>query len=248
MMKRAMSPRGFRSHLYRSLNKRKAIDWPGGVVSFTFDDFPKSALHHGGTILEKYEARGTYYTAAGLAGSEDEVGPMFDISDVQAAFARGHEIACHTRTHLNCARANASTMRAEIRDNTIALSALTGGIAPTNFAFPFGAVSPLAKRVMRPMFVTCRGISGGINHAQSDLAELCANKIYDSEFDEKKIRSVIDENEAMNGWLIFYTHGVDETPKPYGCTPAQFELVVNWAAQCSKIAPVGEVAHALGLR
>ena len=36
------------------------IGWPGGVVSFTFDDFPRSAWVNGGAILEKYDRRGTY--------------------------------------------------------------------------------------------------------------------------------------------------------------------------------------------
>src|SRR5437870_5577238 len=84
------------------------LDWPGGVASFTFDDFPKSALTVGGAILEKYEARATYYTAMQLAGTQNHLGPMFEVDDIAAAHRAGHEIACHTFSHLGCRRAAAA--------------------------------------------------------------------------------------------------------------------------------------------
>ena len=80
------------------------VDWPGGVVSFTFDDFPRSAWVNGGAILEKYDRRGTYYTAMGMAGTANNLGPLFDLDDLRAAHAHGHEIACHTYHHRDCAR------------------------------------------------------------------------------------------------------------------------------------------------
>ena len=48
---------------------RPRSTWPGGVVSFTFDDFPRSAWSNGGAVLEEYDVRGTYYAAMGLAGT-----------------------------------------------------------------------------------------------------------------------------------------------------------------------------------
>ena len=38
----------------------------GPIVSFTFDDFPRTAATAGAAILESFGARGTFYTAAGL--------------------------------------------------------------------------------------------------------------------------------------------------------------------------------------
>ena len=35
----------------------------------------------------------------------------------------------------------------------------------------------------------------------------------------KQIHRVFDEAVATNGWLIFYTHDVADTPSPWGCTP-----------------------------
>src|SRR5580704_14439683 len=98
------------------------IDWPGGVVSFTFDDFPRSAWLNGGPVLEQYGARGTYYTAMGLAGTDSDLGPMFEIDDLRGARAGGHEIACHTFSHRDCRRATPAEIAAEIDRNAAALS------------------------------------------------------------------------------------------------------------------------------
>jgi peptidoglycan/xylan/chitin deacetylase (PgdA/CDA1 family) len=73
------------------------VTWPGGVISFTFDDFPESALAAGGDILEGYGARGTNYASLKSPRS-DRLRPGFH-EDIRAAHRAGHEIACHTYTH-----------------------------------------------------------------------------------------------------------------------------------------------------
>ena len=57
------------------------VNWPGGVVSFTFDDFPRSGWVNGGAILEDYDRRGTYYAALGMMGTENHLGPMFTLDE-----------------------------------------------------------------------------------------------------------------------------------------------------------------------
>jgi peptidoglycan/xylan/chitin deacetylase (PgdA/CDA1 family) len=39
------------------------------MISFTFDDFPRSALHVAGRILEDHGIAGTYYVSLGLMGT-----------------------------------------------------------------------------------------------------------------------------------------------------------------------------------
>src|SRR2546429_5422660 len=53
-----------------SLYSRK-VAWGnrGPVVSFSFDDFPRTAYTVGGAILKRLEVRGTYYAAPGLMGT-----------------------------------------------------------------------------------------------------------------------------------------------------------------------------------
>lgn len=74
----------------------------GPVVSFTFDDFPRSACSEGGAILERFGARGTYYVAAGLRNTSTELGDLFAEEDIRSLLKRGHEIGSHTFRHSSC--------------------------------------------------------------------------------------------------------------------------------------------------
>ena len=50
------------------------IDLDHAIVTFTFDDFPKSAATTGAAVLERHGWRGTYYASAGYAGGETHHG------------------------------------------------------------------------------------------------------------------------------------------------------------------------------
>jgi peptidoglycan/xylan/chitin deacetylase (PgdA/CDA1 family) len=222
------------------------IAWPGGVVSFTFDDFPRSAWVNGGAILEEYDRRGTYYAAMGLAGTASDLGPMFEIDDLREAHARGHEIACHTYGHRDCARLPAAAIAAEIDQNEAALAQILG--APSaNFAYPFGGVSLAAKSALARRFVSCRGTGRGLNRGVADLADLFATNLYSRDFDRGRLCQLIEDAQAENAWLIFYTHDVADAPSPFGCTPAQFRSIVAYAAENVPVLPVHDVLAGLGI-
>ena len=223
------------------------VDWPGGVVSFTFDDFPRSAWLNGGSILEKYDRRGTYYAAMGFAGGENHLGPMFEIDDLRAAHAKDHEIACHTYTHRDCCRATPAEITAEIEHNGAMLAQTLNGAWPANFAYPFGGVSQTAKHALHDRFASCRGTGRGINKGTVDLADLLSNSLYDRDFNRDRLYGLIDDAKAVGGWVIFFTHDVSENPSEFGCTPAQLEAVVAFAAQHTAVLPVQDVLAELGL-
>jgi peptidoglycan/xylan/chitin deacetylase (PgdA/CDA1 family) len=170
-------PGSIASHIARRLGRLRRvrptdIAYQGGAVSFSFDDFPKSALATGGAILEKYGLRGTYYAALGLAGSSGNVGPIAELAEMREVHERGHELACHTYAHLDCSRASAPEILAELRRNADAMAALIDGFAASNFAYPFGRYLGPGKRLVAPRFASCRGTSDGINHRRADLADL----------------------------------------------------------------------------
>src|SRR5947207_11316553 len=73
-----------------------AVKSPRPIISFTFDDFPRSALHTGGAILERFGVRGTYYASLGLMGRTAPTGPIFLREDLPVLIAQGHELGCHT--------------------------------------------------------------------------------------------------------------------------------------------------------
>ena len=227
------------------LTRPQKVTWPGGVVSFTFDDFPKSALDTGGAILEGYGVQGTYYTAVGLAETVGNLGRMFDRTDVDAAHRRGHEIACHTFHHLDCGRNKTQTLLDDIDDNAAAIEGLIGGYTPTNFAFPFGGISMSAKGALSRRFESCRGIGDGVNAGTADFADLRANRVRESIDESDTYRRLVDEARATDGWLIFYTHDVVDTPSPFGCTPDQLDRVVAYAARTCPVLPVRDVVAGL---
>ncbi len=223
------------------------VSWPGGVVSFTFDDFPRSAWNNGGTILEEYDRRGTYYAAMGLAGTANNLGPMFDLDDLRAAHVRGHEIACHTYTHRDCGRASPAEIGAEIDRNAVALSQALDGAAITNFAYPFGGVSLSAKTALSTRFASCRGTGRGLNQGTIDLADLFSTSLYDQNFDRDRLCRLIDDAQAKSAWVIFYTHDVSDEPSPFGCTPAQLRSIVAYAVENAAVLSVRDVLAGLGV-
>lgn len=223
------------------------VDWPGGVVSFTFDDFPRSAWVNGGPILEKFGLRGTYYAAMGFAGGENHLGPMFAVDDLRAAHARGHEIACHTYSHRDCMRATPAAIVAEVERNGAALRETLGGAVPVNFAYPFGGISQTAKSAAHTWFDSCRGTGRGLNCGTVDLADLLSTSIYNRDFDRDRLCQLIDDAQAVGGWLIFFTHDVAESPSNFGCTPAQLNAIVAYAAENAAVLPVRDVLAKLGL-
>ncbi len=223
------------------------IDWPGGVVSFTFDDFPRSAWINGGAILERYGQRGTYYAALGMAGTANHLGPMFELADLREAHASGHEIACHTFSHRDCARIPAAEIAAEIDRNAAALSAALAGASIDNFAYPFGGVSQSAKTALAKRFASSRGTGRGLNRGTVDLADLFSTSLYSRNFDRARLCQLIEDAQAENAWLIFYTHDVAEEPSPFGCTPAHFQSIVAYAAENMPVLPVRDVLTRLGL-
>jgi peptidoglycan/xylan/chitin deacetylase (PgdA/CDA1 family) len=74
------------------------------IISFTFDDFPRSALHVGGAILKAEGAVGTYYASFGLMGGTAPTGVIFTESDLETLLEDEHELGCHTFEHCEALR------------------------------------------------------------------------------------------------------------------------------------------------
>src|SRR4051812_10835454 len=87
------------------------------LISFTFDDFPRSALFTGGRILEDFGARGTYYTSFGLMGQTAPTGEIFTRDDFPQVLARGHELGCHTFAHCHAGETASAAFEASIVEN-----------------------------------------------------------------------------------------------------------------------------------
>ena len=87
------------------------------ILSISFDDAPLTSTTTGADILESRGVSGTYYASAGLAGTEAPMGVCASAEDYLRLSAAGHEIACHTSSHLDCGRANAAAATADVTRN-----------------------------------------------------------------------------------------------------------------------------------
>jgi peptidoglycan/xylan/chitin deacetylase (PgdA/CDA1 family) len=212
------------------------------MVSFTFDDFPQTAFHVGGTILKDYGVCGTYYAAMGLMGQTNSLGPQFCAADLQALLRQGHELGSHSFGHLSCRSTPPRDFEEDVLKGIRAVEQITGSSHARHFSYPFGHATPRSKRSIGAIASSCRGIVPGINESVIDLNLLRANAIYRSSFNLDSVDRLLTTNVKCRGWLIFYTHDISEDPSPYGCTPAEFDGVVRLAAKkCSNILPVGQV-------
>jgi peptidoglycan/xylan/chitin deacetylase (PgdA/CDA1 family) len=236
-----------RRKLLSSLSTRPvALGACGSIVSFTFDDFPRTALTVGGHILETLGSRGTYYTSIGLMDSINHLGEQFRRDDLDALLHGGHELASHTFSHISCRSVSCSKFRAEVNSGRRALEEITGQSDFGNFAFPFGDVTLNAKTKIGMDVASSRGIWGGFNDTKVDLNLLRANSLYGGLEKGSQVRELILENERRQSWLIFYSHDVCDTPSPFGCTPSLLEFAVSFAlSRNARVATVAEVVAKL---
>lgn len=215
----------------------------GPMVSFTFDDVPKSAATVGAPILEAYNARGTFYVAGGLVDqwSGHWIGASAD--EIGGLHRSGHELACHTFSHRQAIDLDAAAMAAEMEKNRSYFSTLDPSIRMENFAYPYGLGSLSCKRQLSKVFRSSRGILPGVNSGAVDLHYLRAMPLVDLHVDADGIDRAFDEAVEKNGWLIFYSHDVEAVPSPYGCSPSLLRHALETASR-QKV-PVLTIADAL---
>lgn len=219
------------------------------LVSFTFDDVPASAYANGAAILEQHGVRGTFYIAAGTLGKMDEHWRVIDRDQVRALHEHGHEIGCHTLSHVAVDTLDARTLDEECQRNRDALRAICPGLSVANFCYPFGRVSLPRKLQLDDRFDSCRGVYEGINAGVIDLALLRVIELYDRTLTRDKLDRVLRETRARNGWLVFYTHDVAEAPSSIGASPRLLRDTIE-AVQAENIRclPVRDALAAIGFR
>jgi len=216
------------------------------VVSITFDDFPKSAVENGAEELEKRDWLGTWYAAAGFAGTDTHHGPMFDASDIRRLETAGHEIACHTLNHVDLGQSSTEITQAQIDTNRHALTELGLTSAMPAFAFPYGEASPTSKRVLATQFETLRGVRPGINRTGDDRNLLKAVGIDGGADGLARAKAYVDEGKSGPGWLIFYAHDIQLSPTEWGCTPDEFTSLLDHIHNSgAKVLPVTEAYRSL---
>ncbi|MBV9997264.1 MAG: polysaccharide deacetylase family protein [Caulobacteraceae bacterium] len=214
------------------------------MVSFTFDDAPATAAQAGARILEGLGLRGTYFIAASLAGQDSPSGPILAPAAAARLAESGHEIACHTFSHLDCGRSSAAEIDADVERNCAALAAW-GLAAPVTFAFPYGDLTIAAKRVLGARFALSRALHHGLIGRGADLNQAPAVGI-EGPGGERTAQRWLAQAAARRAWLILYTHDVREDSSPWGCAPATLERLAEAALAAQfEVVTVAEGARRL---
>jgi peptidoglycan/xylan/chitin deacetylase (PgdA/CDA1 family) len=207
-----------RRKLVRFVHRRPLVTAPKRpMLSFSFDDAPRTAATTGAGILEARGLRATYYVASGLTDTELPMGRCAGAKDYKALIAAGHELGCHTSGHLDCGKATTEALEADLDANAKMLSRW-GERDLESFAYPYGDVAARAKALLGERFSTVRALHHGVIEKGSDLNQLPAVGIEGAD-GEDVARRWMQTALAKSAWLILFTHDVRPEPSPWGCMP-----------------------------
>lgn len=199
------------------------------LISFTFDDFPVSAAEKGADLLDTYGVRGTFYASFGLSGRQTIVGKISDASHMARLIQRGHEIGDHTFDHSDALEVSSGRFEESILKNRSYLKAHYPDLEFATFAYPYGYLEFGTKKIAQKYYGCSRSAWKGINHGRIDLNLLRSFPLLGDLSSFKAVKRLVDRNLRLNGWLIFFTHDVDERPSDCGCSPGLLEEVLKYA-------------------
>lgn len=199
------------------------------VISFTFDDFPKSALA-GADLIESAGGKAGFFACTSLMGKRSPLmGEMFDASTLCELAMRGHEIGSHTHSHVDCAKLDVKRVEKDVGQNLVALAEAGLETTVSSFAYPYGETSFSTKRWVADVFAMARGIAPGVNVGPADRAQLRAVELGDSAASRRRAREMMKTCLKSKGWLIFFTHDVSRSPSSFGASHDLIKELVDRA-------------------
>ncbi|HEY3813576.1 MAG TPA: polysaccharide deacetylase family protein [Caulobacteraceae bacterium] len=215
------------------------------LLSISFDDAPATAVSNGAERMEAAGVRATYYISAGLCGREGPMGLNASEEEIRGLAKRGHEIGCHSFSHLDCGQARAGEIEREVQLNSERLAEFAVR-RPRTFAYPYGDVSLDAKRVTARRFRAARALHQGMIEDGCDLNQLPAVGI-EGMGGELRAARWLNRAAQKKAWLILYTHDVSATPSDWGCTPEALERLLEEAIELGfDVATVSDALDRIG--
>jgi len=204
------------------------------LVSFTFDDVAATACTAGVALLEQFHARGTFYVSGSKCGKPSPIGRLATAEQLKAVHGKGHEIACHTYSHMPVVDISRQALASDLDRNRFFLQGILGNIPISNFAYPYGDISFATKRYLGGRYDSCRATMAGVNADVADLGVLKCNPLEQTSIGRQGVSRLITETVRRNGWLLFACHDVSDVPSQYGVRPEflNFALRSALAAGC----------------
>ncbi len=198
------------------------IDRP--IVSFSFDDCPKSAVKNGLHKLDKEGWKSTVYIASKLLGITNHLGLHMDELDVTDAHNSGHEIGGHSYSHMDLTEMPLDCAIEDVLKNRDIIRSLKIPRCRT-FAYPYGQTSAEVKKHLSKEYDGLRGIISGPMIGRVDLNQIQSTPLFTGKCFEEVLHQ-INGLSGQNAWLTLFTHDVRESPSEWGCTPAEIDTVI----------------------
>ena len=221
-----------------------ALTVNGIIISLTFDD-SLSEHFRVAQLLSDKNVTGTFYTISGKIGLKDKL----TLDNLNQIKNWGHEIGSHTVNHLDLTTLSAENQTFEICQDRFQLQ--QWGFKVTTFAFPFGADSVEAPRILSSCGFNAARDSGGIKTNTSCLNCPTGNSIppanpylmrsisYRSDMGVEGLKSYVTQaenaeaaNPSVPIWLVLIFHeyqDVDNGTVPSLITDSTFTQFLNWA-------------------
>lgn len=195
------------------------------LVSFTFDDCPRSAIENGLPQLDAMNWQATVYVACGLFDRTNHLGLHMGREDTLAVYRVGHEIGDHTFSHFDASARPLSDALADIRKNQAEIVKL-GLPESQSFAYPYGQTTPALKKTLQNYFMGARGITPTTHTKSVDMNQIGSWPLFaGAEFDT--LMTAVNALKDNPGWMTIFTHDVRDNPSLWGCTPAQLAQIIQ---------------------
>ena len=201
---------------------------PQSVITFTFDDAPKSVYQTAFPILHRYGIPATLYVITDVVGTDHWYVTWDQIDKLSKA---GWEIGDHTNTHPSLIKLSNADVISELDISKQTL--LQHGYRALSFAPPFGDYNEKVLSFIRERFQSNRKADGGVDAGFNDPLHpdhynLSAYELQDTTtFSQAKAR--IDRAVKDGQWLIFFAHKVVKgEPAPYEYKAARLKKIVRY--------------------
>lgn len=181
---------------------------PEAMVTFTFDDVPKSVLTVGLPILEKYQYPATVYVET--RNTDNNLKGYMNWDDVKKADQAGWEIAAHTHTHPHMTKLSDAEILDDLLTSTQDLA--DHGYAPVDFASPFGDVDDRVLAIIKKHYASHRDAwPAAVNTLPlADPYHIASYEVTkDTTLDD--LSKLLGGLQTKGGWLVLQVHEV--TPK-----------------------------------
>ncbi|MEN9390397.1 MAG: hypothetical protein RLZZ283_497 [Candidatus Parcubacteria bacterium] len=205
-----------------SLTALPANPFPEGMITFVFDDAPKSVYENARAILNAANIKATHPAITNFVGTTG----YMTWTNLATLKSEGNEIDSHTRTHPDLTTLTPAQLTSEVVGSFTDLVA--HGTTPTTFVYPLGGVSDTVKAAVKNAgYKAARGSYFGLNTPSTDRYALFDQHV-ESDTTIEEVQSWIDQAKRDKRWLILELHEQKENGGQYSNTPAMLQSIVNY--------------------